>query len=224
MRQFNFIMITLITAPTVASTQSVLERVLRQLDGATNIAQVNGTYANIAETLGSALITTSIHSDVTNIDGSISNIVTGLSTSTQESITELATATEWEMLTLDLGDMATTALGAINTGETFLRGDTILGVNSVVGEALTSTTHAISATMKQIGSSSDSGALVLNVAYSVSTVNGSIQNTLQEVNGSVGDLSTIALGAVNTGTTITSVIHSAVQGIIGISGQSGSGL
>ena len=201
------------TLPTVASTQSVLERVLRQINGATNIAQVNGTYANIAETL----------SGIT-IDGSIFNIVTGLSTSTQKTITEHATATEWVMPTLDLGDMATTALGAINTGETIIRGDTILGVNSIVYEAVTSTTHVISATMKQIGSSSDSGALVLNVAYSASTVNGSIQNTLQELNGWVGNLSTTALGAVNTGTTISSAIHGTVQGIVGLSGQSGSGL
>ena len=201
------------TLPTVASTQSVLERVLRQINGATNIAQVNGTYANIAETL----------SGIT-IDGSIFNIVTGLSTSTQKTITEHATATEWVMPTLDLGDMATTALGAINTGETIIRGDTILGVNSIVYEAVTSTTHVISATMKQIGSSSDSGALVLNVAYSASTVNGSIQNTLQELNGLVGNLSTTALGAVNTGTTISSAIHGTVQGIVGLSGQSGSGL
>jgi hypothetical protein len=42
----------LITAPGLASAQSVLERVLGQIDGATNLAQVNGIYANIAESVG----------------------------------------------------------------------------------------------------------------------------------------------------------------------------
>ena len=35
-----------------ASAQSVLERVLGQIDGATNLARVNGTFANIAESVG----------------------------------------------------------------------------------------------------------------------------------------------------------------------------
>jgi hypothetical protein len=48
-------------------------------------------------------------------------------------------------------------------------------------------------------------------------VNGSIANTMNEVNGTVGDLSTTALGAVNTGT-ITSGVNAAVTGIIGTSG------
>lgn len=35
-----------------ASAQSVLERVLGQIDNATNLASVNGTFANIAENIG----------------------------------------------------------------------------------------------------------------------------------------------------------------------------
>jgi hypothetical protein len=46
---------------------------------------------------------------------------------------------------------------------------------------------------------------------------------LAQVNGSIGDLSTTALGAVNTGT-ITSGVDAAVQGIVGMSGQTTSGL
>jgi hypothetical protein len=150
----------------------------------------------------------------TTIDGSINNVLDGIDGSTQEALAGLVSAVEWNMPTFDFGDMATTALGAVNTGEI------TLGVNSAVDEASTSTTNAISAVMTQIGGSADTGALVLNVASNASAVNGSINNVIAEVNGSVGNLSTTALGAVNTGT-ITSGVDAAVAGIVGMSGQSG---
>jgi hypothetical protein len=169
---------------------------------------------------------TDLHTvDVTNItpgfstiiDGSITNIITGVTSATQEAVAGAATATEVNLPTFDLGDMATTALGAVNTGEI------TLGVNSAVDEAKTSSTRAISAVMTQIGGSADTGALVLNVASNASAVNGSIENVMMAVNGSIGSASTTALGAVNTGT-ITSGVNAAVQGIVGLSGQSASGL
>lgn len=151
------------------------------------------------------------------IDGSITNIIMGVTAATEEVVAGATTATDFTLPTVDLGDLSTTALGAVNTGEI------TLGVNSTVDEASTSTTNAISAVMTQIGGSADTGALVLNVASNASAVNGSIQNTLLAVNGSVGDASTTALGAVNTGTIISGV-DAAVQGIVGMSGQSASGL
>lgn len=51
-------------------------------------------------------------------------------------------------------------------------------------------------------------------------VQGNITNTMTEVNGTIGGLSTTALGAVNTGT-IVSGIDSTVQGIVGTSGSQG---
>ena len=47
-------------------------------------------------------------------------------------------------------------------------------------------------------------------------INGSINNMIAEVNGSIGNLSTTALGAVNTGT-IVSGVDAAVAGIVGSS-------
>ena len=41
-----------------ASAQSVLERVLTKIDNASNLAQVNGTFANIAENIGGAGVET----------------------------------------------------------------------------------------------------------------------------------------------------------------------
>ena len=314
MRLFLTISVVLIAAPGLVSAQSVLERVLGQIDGATNLAQVNGTYANIAESVsnslggggtsetlsgyvvdyvptgfdstginvgdfltqaeweavlasalannlssyvryvdgegwysgfstiyvpygtraeaeaeyiremtrifesgapaGTSTVTTTIPGISTTIDGSITNVVAGVTSATAEAIAGAATAAELVIPTVDLGDLSTTALGAVNTG------DITLGVNSAVDEATTSTTRAISAAVAQIGGSADTGALVLNVAHNASEVSGSIQNTMSAVNGSVGNLSTTALGAVNTGT-IVSGVDAAVAGIVGMSGQSG---
>lgn len=187
-----------------APPMSVLERVLAQIDGATNLATVNGTFVNIAENLGGA--------DGAGIDGSITNIVTGVTEATERAAA-LAGVSAMEMAipTVDFGDMATTALGAVNTGEI------ALGVNSSVDEAATRTSRAVSAAMTQLGGDAEVGALVLNIASNVTSVDGSISNTLLMVNGTVGNISTTALGAVNTGT-ITSGVSAAVQGIVGMGG------
>lgn len=195
--------VALAFAGAASAEESVLERVLATIDNGTNLASVNGTFANIAENIGG---TGSL-----GIDGSITNIVDGITAETQEAIAGTVTATEWDMPTLSWGDMATTALGAVNTGEI------TLGVNQAVDEAKTSSTGAYSAVAEQLGGSADTGALVLNVASNMTEVTGAISNTMNEVNGTVGDLSTTALGAVNTGT-ITSGVNAAVTGIIGTSG------
>lgn len=290
--------VALIALSGTASAQSVLERVLGQIDNSTNLASVNGTFANIAENIGGSTLSTVYVNNSSNdvlsqaeyeaglaeavaaavgeitvvsapnpanydmndatdlaaygsavtaynsyvsavgaattaatntyvgaytqnevaveglagVNGSITNIVDGITTATQEALAGVGvSAIEWDMPTLDFGDMATTALGAVNTGEI------TLGVNASVDEAKTSSTQAVSTVMGQIGGSADTGALVLNIASNMTGINGSITNTMTEVNGTVGSLSTTALGAVNTGTIISGV-NSAVQGIVGVSG------
>ncbi|WP_127560289.1 hypothetical protein [Nioella ostreopsis] len=294
--------IAIVALSGAASAQSVLERVLGQIDNATNLASVNGTFANIAENIGNGsavtvyidgeenvisqdeyeaglqdAIDTAVaalpaaelaiiaggmpdaadYGDLTiaenqtaynnavtaynaavsaqqtaisgatttyeglytadlievsglqGIDGSINNTLDGINGATQEAIASIdVSAIEWNMPTFDFGDMATTALGAVNTG------DITLGVNSAVDEASTSTTNAISAVINQLGGSADTGAIVLNVASNMTGVNGSINNVMEQVNGSIGNLSTTALGAVNTGT-IVSGVDAAVAGIVG---------
>jgi hypothetical protein len=146
---------------------------------------------------------------VEGINGSINNTLDGINGATQEAIASIdVSAIEWNMPTFDFGDMATTALGAVNTG------DITLGVNSAVDEASTATTNAISAVVNQLGGSADTGAIILNVASNMTGVNGSINNVMEQVNGSIGNLSTTALGAVNTGT-IVSGVDAAVAGIVG---------
>jgi len=182
-------------------------------DEGTGFWGYNETHLVFFDVVTDIIVTPGSVSEVsTTIDGSITNIVTGVATATEEAFAGVATATEFTLPTLDLGDMATTALGAVNTG------DITLGVNAAVDEASTRSTGAISVAMTQIGGSADTGALVLNVASNTSAVNGSIQTTLLTVDGSIGNLSTTALGAVNTGT-ITSGVNAAVQGLVGRSGQ-----
>jgi hypothetical protein len=152
--------------------------------------------------------TTSYTGSLEGINGSINNAIDGITSVTQQATSGTVTAIEYNMPTFDFGDMATTALGAVNTG------DITLGVNSAVDEATTSTTNAISAVVTQLGGSADTGAIVLNVASNMTGVNGSINNVMEEVNGSIGNLSTTALGAVNTGT-IVSGVDAAVAGIVG---------
>jgi len=161
--------------------------------------------------------TTTEQSLTPDIDGSITNLITGVSAATAQAVAGAGSATVFSMPTVDLGNMTTTVLGAVNTGEI------ALGVNATVDEAATTTTRAISAAMTQIGGSADTGALVLNVASNAGSINGSIQNTMIALNGSIGSAGTTALGAVNTGT-ISSGVNAAVQGIVGMTGQASSGL
>lgn len=275
-----------------ASAQSVLERVLGKIDNSTNLAPVNGTFANIAENIGSvatqtvyvaddgstisqstydaqlaSLATSNVNSIAyvadsnpdlagnqpawtyggvsysTNdaavtaarnaasaslaaqynplqvgvtagIDGSILNVVDGITEATQTAAAGVVNAVEYNMPELNWGDMSTTVLGAVNTGEI------TLGVNQSVEQAKTSSTAALSSMVDQLGGSADTGALVLNVASNMTGVNGSIRNTMTEVNGTVGNLGTTVLGAVNTGT-ITSGVNAAVTGIVGGTAQTG---
>ena len=264
--------IALIGFSGMASAQSVLERVLGKIDNSTNLAPVNGTFANIAENIGGGTTTNYMSADgniisasqydsaVTSainsitydededeyvyggegydtmdlataaakadvaagytafqvqgggVNASITNVVQGIEQATQTALAGSGvSAIEWNMPTLSWGDMATTALGAVNTGEI------TLGVNQAVDSAKTTSTAAYSAVVDQLGGSDKTGVLVLNVASNMTGINGSISNTMSQVNGTVGDLSTTALGAVNTGT-ITSGVNAAVTGIIGTSG------
>ena len=146
------------------------------------------------------------------IDGSITNTISGVTAATEQATTDAIAGIEYTLPTLNFGNIATTALGAVNTGEI------TLGVNSAVDEAATVKTRAVRSTLGVVGGSADTGALVLNVASNSSAVQGSVENMLIAVNGSFGNINTTALGAVNTGT-ITSGVNAAVAGITGLAGQ-----
>lgn len=305
--------VALVAMASTASAQSVLERVLGQIDNSTNLASVNGTFANIAENIGGAG-TVTVYTDssgnvatqaefdaaaagvyrssyfrvavtdyvdpsagttitaaeydalsdadqadyelatdfyvdgsggvisgaarsilaasnpledyiptlvavegLAGVDGSINNAIQGVTAAvadaTQSASAGSTVAYQFDLPTYDLGALSTTALGAVNTGTI------TLGVNSAVDDAKTSSTQAVSTVMQQLGGADGNGALVLNIASNMTGVNGSINNTMNDVNGVLASASTTALGAVNTGT-IVSGVNAAVQGITGTSGQS----
>jgi hypothetical protein len=184
--------------------QTVLERVLAQIDDATNLAPISGIYANIAENTGGA--------DGAGVDGSVTNIISGVTGISQQAVANVSDmATTIALPTLTSGNMITTALGAVNTGEI------VLGLNANVDDATARTTHAVSSVMTQLGGANASGVVVINIASNVTGINGSITNALTMVNGTIDNLSTTALGAVNTGTIISGV-DAKVQGIVGLGG------
>lgn len=280
--------LSLVALSSAASAQSVLERVLNEIDNSTNLASVNGTFANIAENVGSVATQTVYVADngttitqstydaelasrtqsavnsivavtdgdgdvigysynggmpvalqtavsqaeaaaaqqmdanynalevglVEGINGSVTNVINGLDTATMVAAVGNVTATEFLLPDVDLGNISTTVLGAVNTGEI------TLGVNQSVDQAKTTSTGALSSVVEQLGGSADTGALVLNIASNMTGVNGAISNTMTGVNGSVGSASTTVLGAVNTGT-IVSGVNAAVTGIVGGTSQTG---
>lgn len=140
-----------------------------------------------------------------------------------------------QAVTGDIGNMSTTVLGAVNTGEI------ALGSNIVVEEAVAGTSEAVRGTITQLGSQTDQTVMALNSALNTMNIDGSIDVTMTGVNATigrsgfetmegltfgdlaglnpdaisalVGGLSTTAIGAVNTGE-ITSGVNGQVDGTV----------
>lgn len=172
------------------------------------------------------------------------------------SITKTASRIETAMFNIDdtigtigtvtarFGNMATTVLGAVNTGEI------AIGANQAVDEALSSTSEAISSTVTQVGTRADQTRLAVNSALNTMGIDGSIENTFEGVNGSVaaispdvveivaqggmiemvgldrllGSMETTVLGAVNTGTIVSGVNNRVAGTVAGITGNSGTNM
>ena len=179
---------------------------------------------------------TTIAGGAGTIDGSINNIVSGLS-EVQASVMGQVTAVS--VPTVNFGNMATTVLGAVNTGEIGL------GTNQLVEEAIAGTTQAIRTEISQIGTMAGLTQVALNSALNTMNINGSINTTMSGVNGSVaavspdvleiamaasdtlsltgvadllGSMNTTVLGAVNTGRIVSGVnnqVDGTVAGIVG---------
>jgi hypothetical protein len=158
------------------------------------------TYDNYNDqvlTIGDSMI-------LNQIDGSVTNALSGM-TSATANVGETVLAID--QVTVDIGDVSTTVLGAVNTGTTSL------GVNSDYNQAIAGTSEAVSGKVQQLGGVANQTALVLNVASNATSVVGSVTNTFNALNGSVGNIGTTVLGAVNTGT-ISSGVNAASNGIV----------
>jgi len=172
-----------------------------------------------------------------SIDGSINIIARRLDEATANVTDDIRAL---EAVTTNFGNMSTTVLGAVNTGEIGL------GTNQVVEEALAGTSQAIRSTIEQIGTIEDRTQIAVNSALNTMNIDGSISIELDGVNASVaaispdqlsilsadgslaleglgdllGSMDTTVLGAVNTGTIVSGVgsqVDGAVAGIIGTS-------
>ncbi|MFD1808601.1 hypothetical protein ACFSHQ_12270 [Gemmobacter lanyuensis] len=170
---------------------------------AVSTAAYNTYMATASSTAYDPEVVTVGNSQILNaIDGSITNTMTGI----QEATADVGSVYAFDEVTVDIGDLSTTVLGAVNTG------DITLGVNQDVSEAISGTSSAVSSSIRQLGGVTDQTALVLNVASNATDVIGSVNNSFESLNGSIGNVSTTVLGAVNTGT-ITSGINAAVTGV-----------
>lgn len=199
---------------TDSQPQSVLERVLASANvDNTNILPVTGTFANMAENI--AVLNSGGTALLNSIDGSVTNTMQGVtlaSASVGESVLAI------DQVTVDIGDVSTTVLGAVNTGTTSL------GVNSDYNQAIAGASSAVSGKVLQLGGMSDQAALVLNVASNATSVLGTVSNSFMALNGSVGNLSTTVLGAVNTGNIssgVNSITNGIVSGVVGTTGTEG---
>lgn len=207
------------------TTVSVLERVLGNVD---NLVSASGgetsIFANIASTNVDVIDPDGLAVLVGNIDGSISldlsNIGTnpfGRLTNTFEEISqvggaELISRVEVDAITFDLGDISTTVLGAVNTGDIALSGS-VSRINEDFDETVSSAVAGLSQSVSEVrnsalGASSNllgdsaNPVLMLNLADNVASIDGSIRISMESVNGTTGTIGTTVLGAVNTGSII----------------------
>lgn len=207
--------IALVAMASTASAQSVLERVLSEIDNSTNLARVNGTFANIAENLG-----TSVDTEVTVYASN----ATGAALTEDEYAAALASA-------VDSGWSALVSSAVVSD-------EGVDTIEYTVGEFKTTDRAEAEAraraTVQQTFAATYTVDTITVAGGAVEGVNGSITNTIQGVTAAVaaatqsatagdtvayefvlpeydlGALRTTALGAVNTGD-ITLGVNSAVD-------------
>src|SRR3990167_7471070 len=181
---------------------SVISEAEAARDASVKAARSTAVTGYLEKSLGDSAI-------LNTIDGSVTNVLSGVTTSTAS---VNGTVLAIDQVKVDIGDVATTVLGAVNTGTTSL------GVNSDYNQAIAGTSEAVSGKVQQLGGMADQTALVLNVASNATSVVGSVSNTFAALNGSVGNIATTVLGAVNTGTIssgVNAASNSIVAGIVG---------
>lgn len=99
----------------------------------------------------------------------------------------------------------------------FAEGKILLGYNAAIQESRTTSAQAVQSVLLQLGGSTDALASVVNIASNMADINGSISTTIRGVSGTINNLPTTALGAVNTGHILLG-IDAVMHGITGRSG------
>jgi hypothetical protein len=199
------------------STVSVLDRVLGEVDG---LVSADGGSASIFANIASTNVDDLTGGIVGNIDGSISITLdnvgtiganTGLANVFEEidNAGDIITRAEIDAITVDLGDISSVVLGAVNTGGIDIAGaitsiiedydeevtQAIAGLSSSLSDV---NTNVFTATSNVLGDETNP-VLMLNLADNIASIDGSITLAMDSVNGSTGNISSTVLGAVNTG-------------------------
>lgn len=135
-----------------------------------------------------ATITTTVGADIfstSGINASITNILRGLDGPT--AVTESTEATE--AVNALIGNLSTTALGAVNTGDIQLLGSN-QAITDDIDRATAGTSEAIQQridhTITQVGTTSEQTLLAINSALNETNVNASVLNAMSGVNATIG--------------------------------------
>lgn len=127
----------------------------------------------------------------TTIDGSITNIIRGVSAATAEAVAGavMANTEATEAVEAIIGNLSTTALGAVNTGDIQLIGsnqaftDDIDSATAGTSEAIQ---QRIDHTITQVGTTAGQTLLAINSALNETNVNASVLNVMTGVNATIG--------------------------------------
>ena len=146
-----------------------------------------GALTNVAD-FDVATITTTVGGDTfstSGINASITNILRGLDGPT--AVTAQTQATE--AVDALIGNLSTTALGAVNTGEIELIGANF-GFQEDIDQAIAGTSDAlrqrIDHTITQVGTTASQTMLAINSALNETNVNASVLNAMSGVNATIG--------------------------------------
>lgn len=135
-----------------------------------------------------ATVTTTVGGDTystSGINASITNVLRGLDGPTAVTATTSAT----EAVTAIIGNISTTGLGAVNTGDIQLIGSN-QSITDDIDRASAGTSEAVqqrlNQTITQVGTTAGQTLLALNSALNETNVNASILNTMSGVNATIG--------------------------------------
>lgn len=151
---------------------------------------------------------------MTRIDGSITNVMASVTPKLTADVTAFNSGLFSSYI--DVSTMGSTALGAVNAGEIIthiqvITGPDALGTNGLdlahLGRGPNTTfdyahagdISALTHRVSQMGGGVNESMLALNIASNATEVTGRVSNIIVGLNGSIGNIVTTTLGAVNGG-------------------------
>ncbi len=152
---------------------------------------------------------------LSRIDGRITTQLLGLTL--PEELTAIAAVSSDLSQITTVGNLQSTTLGAVNTGEIvtniqvdyvptldtpaigFASSRIATGYNAALDSAATSVTEATAVDTTTLGGSAEAAVLALNIASNMAEVTGAVMTHIQGRSASVGTIVTTVLGAVNGG-------------------------